>query len=374
MHGDSLKLLTRFLWVCLFIAILLFLSALLAWVFEHRGYEGSSIKSFWDGIWWAVVTIATVGYGDKYPITFPGRIVGILLIIVGYASLTFFTGLVASLFVEDRLKGAKGLKQIRAHNHVVICGWNNTGDFLLRALVEKNFPDTEICILANETAEFFERLESRYTSLSLRFVRGEATQEETLRRASVQTASQVIILADHILDRSAADDRSIIIANAVHFLIKKDKITVQLINLENRNMLLRLGITNTIIWDDIGGYILANHVSDQNSIAVYYQLAKDSINRIYTKKILDHFVGKSFGELFDELYQDQGKILLGLMNKEPELEMSSIFAADSSGIDQFIQYALAKSKRIVQEEQNKIRWNPPRDSIIQSNDYAILMA
>jgi len=62
------------------------------------------------------------------------------------------------------------------------------------------------------------------------------------------------------------------------------------------------------------------------------------------------------------------------MNKEPELEMSSIFAADSSGIDQFIQYALAKSKRIVQEEQNKIRWNPPRDSIIQSNDYAILMA
>jgi hypothetical protein len=62
------------------------------------------------------------------------------------------------------------------------------------------------------------------------------------------------------------------------------------------------------------------------------------------------------------------------MKKEPELEISSIFAADSSGIDQFIQYALTKSKRVIQDEQNKIRWNPSRDSIIQANDHAVLMA
>gem|GEM_PF-6901420 len=115
-------------------------------------------------------------------------------------------------------------------------------------------------------------------------------------------------------------------------------------------------------------------MSDQNSIAVYYQLAKDSINRIFTKNIPEHFVGRSYGELFDEFYKDHGKILLGLMKKEPELEISSIFAADSSGIDQFIQYALTKSKRVVPDEQNKIRWNPSRESIIQANDHAVLMA
>lgn len=373
-HSDSQKLFTRFLWVCLFISLLLLVTSLLAWIFERNGYESSSIRSFWDGIWWSVVTIATVGYGDKYPITFPGRIVGITLIIVGYASLTFFTGLIASLFVEDRLKGAKGLKQVRAHNHIVICGWNNTGDFLLKAMIEKNVQDTEICILANESPDFFERLESRYSSLSLRFVRGEATQEEALRRASVPTAAQVIILADHLLDKSNADDRSIIIANAVHYLVKKDKITVQLINTENRNMLQRIGICNIIIWDDIGGYILANNVADANSLMVYCQLAKDTQTRITTRKINDSYYGKTFGELFDYYYKEHGKLVIGLLNKEPELEMSSIFADDSSGIDQFIEYALSKSKKHLQEEKSNIRWNPPRESTVQPNDHVIILA
>lgn len=374
LHGDSQKLLTRFLWVCLFITILLLVSALLAWFFERKGYEGSSIKSFWDGIWWSIVTVATVGYGDKYPITFPGRIVGITLIIVGYASLSFFTGLIASLFVEDRLKGAKGLKQVRTHGHIVICGWNKTGDFLLKAMLEKNLQNAEVCILANETPEFFERLESRYPSLTLKFVRGEATQEETLKRAAVPGAAQIIILADQQLDRSAADDRSIIIANAVHYLTKKEKITVQLINTENRNMLQRIGISNIIVWDDIGGYILANSISDLNSLSVFCQLAKDKDNRLCTCKIQDSFIGKSYGELFDYFYHEHSILLMGLLNKEPELETAAIFTADSSGIDQFIQFALAKSKRIIQEEKSNIKWNPARDSLVQTNDHAILLA
>ncbi|MDD4310525.1 MAG: potassium channel family protein, partial [Candidatus Cloacimonetes bacterium] len=179
--AENQKLVFRFLWVFLFIALLMLLSSFLVWLFERHGYEANTIKTFWDSIWWAVVTIATVGYGDKFPITVSGRIVGMLLITVGFTSLSVLTGLIASLFVEDRLKGAKGLKQIRSHNHIVLCGWNNTGNFFLKALLEKNLQETEICILANETPEFFERLESRYPTLPLSFVRGEATQEEALR-------------------------------------------------------------------------------------------------------------------------------------------------------------------------------------------------
>lgn len=134
---ENQKLLLRFLYVCLFIGILLLISAALVWLLEYRGKGANTIESFWDGIWWAIVTAATVGYGDKYPVTQLGRLVGMLLIIIGFASLSVFTGMIASLFVEDRLKGARGLKQLHLSNHIVICGWNNTGHFFLSALIEK---------------------------------------------------------------------------------------------------------------------------------------------------------------------------------------------------------------------------------------------
>lgn len=373
LRSENRRLVIQFLWVCLLIFALLYLSALLAWIFERNGQGSNTITSFWDGIWWAIVTVATVGYGDKFPITYPGRLVGIILITVGFAALSVFTGLIASLFVEDKLKGAKGLKQIRTHDHVLICGWNNTGDFLLKAMLEKNMQNIEVCILANETPEFFEHLESCYPTLSLRFVRGEATQEETLKRAAVSSAGQVIILADQNLSRASADDRSIIIANTIHYLVKKEKITVQLINTDNRTMLQRIGISNIIVWEDIGGYILANNIVAQNNLSVFYNLAKDPESHLQSCKIQDNYLGKSFGELHDWFYRDQGQILLGLLTLEPELDIAAIFTDDNAGVDQFIKAALSKSNRLLTEEKSNVRWNPSRDTLIQANDYAIVL-
>lgn len=373
LNAENQKLLLRFLLVCLFIAILLFLSAFLVWFFEYKGNDSSTIRSFWDGIWWAIVTIATVGYGDKYPITHPGRVVGMILISVGFVSLSVFTGLIASLFVEDRLKGAKGLKQIRLHNHIVICGWNNTGHFFLKALIEKSMQNTEVCLLMNETPEFYESIESSHPSLSLSFVRGEASQEDALKRANVQAAAQVIILADHYLERSAADDRSIIVANAVHYLVKKDRITVQLINTENKHMLQRIGISKILIWDDIGGYMLANNVLDPNNLNIYTQLVKDADPHFCTCKIADSFLGSTYGEVYDRFFKDKGQILLGLMKTEPELELDSIFDDNASAIDQFIKATLSRSKKLYKEDKSSIRFNPPRETIIQENDQAIVL-
>ncbi len=61
----------------------------------------SNIRTAEDAIWWAIVTISTVGYGDKFPVTNLGRMVGIFLIIVGVGLFGVFTAYIASLFVYD---------------------------------------------------------------------------------------------------------------------------------------------------------------------------------------------------------------------------------------------------------------------------------
>jgi voltage-gated potassium channel len=59
-----------------------------------EGGEGASIHSFADALWWAVVTITTVGYGDMVPVTLVGRAVAFVLMLGGIA---FFSGMTANL-------------------------------------------------------------------------------------------------------------------------------------------------------------------------------------------------------------------------------------------------------------------------------------
>jgi voltage-gated potassium channel len=51
----------------------------------ERYAQGSNIRSFGDSVWWACVTMATVGYGDYYPVTVPGRVLAVVLMIGGVA-------------------------------------------------------------------------------------------------------------------------------------------------------------------------------------------------------------------------------------------------------------------------------------------------
>ena len=56
--------------------------------------------SLWDAIWWAVVTVTTVGYGDVYPTTVQGRIVAMVVMLVGIGFLSVLTATIASHFVK----------------------------------------------------------------------------------------------------------------------------------------------------------------------------------------------------------------------------------------------------------------------------------
>lgn len=49
----------------------------------EQGAPGATIHNLFDALWWATTTVTTVGYGDKVPVTVPGRVVGILLQIIG---------------------------------------------------------------------------------------------------------------------------------------------------------------------------------------------------------------------------------------------------------------------------------------------------
>ncbi len=66
----------------------------------ERAVEGSNIKNFGDGLWWAITTVTTVGYGDRYPTTTEGRLLAVGLMIMGISLMGVITASVAAWFVK----------------------------------------------------------------------------------------------------------------------------------------------------------------------------------------------------------------------------------------------------------------------------------
>jgi voltage-gated potassium channel len=84
----------------------LFVGAWLVLLFEENA-KGSNIHSYPQALWWAIVTVTTVGYGDRYPVTEGGRAVAVVLMLVGIGLIGVLTATVASVFIKEHTDANK---------------------------------------------------------------------------------------------------------------------------------------------------------------------------------------------------------------------------------------------------------------------------
>ncbi len=89
----------------LLIALLVLVASSIA-ILEFEMPEGGNIASAEDAMWWAVSTMTTVGYGDRYPITSEGRLVAVFLMAAGVGLFGTLSGAVASWFLSPATKEA----------------------------------------------------------------------------------------------------------------------------------------------------------------------------------------------------------------------------------------------------------------------------
>ena len=88
----------------LFIAILVLEFGSLLMLRLEANVEGANIDTASDALWYIIVTMSTVGYGDQYPITNPGRVLGTVIIVVGVGIFGTLTGYLANLFLSPAAK------------------------------------------------------------------------------------------------------------------------------------------------------------------------------------------------------------------------------------------------------------------------------
>ena len=89
----------------IFLAIVVLEFASIFVLVTERDDPNANIKTASDALWWAYVTVTTVGYGDKYPVTSSGRIVGVLLMTIGVGLFGVITGYLANAFLKPKSAG-----------------------------------------------------------------------------------------------------------------------------------------------------------------------------------------------------------------------------------------------------------------------------
>ena len=110
-----------FLKVIAILGLLLLSVGALVWWFEHKRnpqqFGGGPAKGIGSGFWWSAVTMTTVGYGDKAPVTFAGRVVGLFWMFAAVMVISSFTAAITSSLtvsqLESPVKGPQDLPKVR---------------------------------------------------------------------------------------------------------------------------------------------------------------------------------------------------------------------------------------------------------------------
>ncbi|WNS80459.1 ion channel [Domibacillus sp. DTU_2020_1001157_1_SI_ALB_TIR_016] len=171
--------------------------------------EPETFTSPFDGLWWTMTTVATVGYGDLSPVSVSGKIFAMLLYVFGIGLMTVLIGkAIDTLSARKRLK-EEGRLTITREQHIILINWTNRARITLLELLD-TFPD--ICIVIMDETE----AKTPFLHERVDFVKGAPASEQTLRQANFLKAKSIMIFSpDHAPNASTADGLTLLIASSI---------------------------------------------------------------------------------------------------------------------------------------------------------------
>ena len=168
------------------VAVFVFLTSWLGmWLSEPAGSEIVLPGTYW---WYFVVTSATVGYGDFFPVSTGGRVVGLYVIVGGIVTLTLLFTQLANALQSVRGKRLRGVVALDLSDHVVLLGyWPGRTERIVAELTADGRLQVALCAW-DDVAE-----NPLPDKPAVHFVRGDLAQEDVMTRVCVQRARTAVI-------------------------------------------------------------------------------------------------------------------------------------------------------------------------------------
>lgn len=256
------------------------------------------IAGFDDALWWSIVTLATVGYGDISPVTHLGRLIAILTMVLGVGVLGTLAATLATALIELRDRARRGLRSWNMKEHLLVLGWNSKSAAALEDFrLDPRYGEMGIVVVADLP-------ESPFEDGSIRFVRGDATRKEVLTRASAAHASAAMVFADDPTD-PRSDHHTALVILGLRRMSETMKIGAELVDSDNHEQFKQVGCDAVIDFGHLGALLLVRGIQDVGVTEVVEDLLsnKDG-SELFRVVVPEAFVGKTWRELAIALVEE----------------------------------------------------------------------
>lgn len=271
--------------------------------------EPETFPTLFEGIWWAIVTAATVGYGDYTPVTTVGRLFALLVILFGIGVVSFFVTSFASSTITTRNALMYGEISFKKKNHFVVIGWNERSKNVI-VQTQKANPRQEIVLIDSTLRQCPLKTEL------VHFIRGNPIEDYTLKRANIEFAHTVVITADFHIPESEADSKSIVTLLAIKGLNPDIYSVVEILTPRQKNNCIRAGANEIIETSLLSGLALYNSTLFHGVTKIIYQLLDHQYEHMLLyEDIPISLVGKSFKECVDT-FENKDSLIIGLNRKD----------------------------------------------------------
>lgn len=288
------------------------LSVVSGFVIHHL--EKEAFPTWFDGVWWAIVTIFTVGYGDFAPQSVPGKLVGIALILLGTGFCAYYMVLFATEMISKQYRKVKGEEAASAQGHMIVIGWNERAKHVVSQMRVLQ-PSLDI-VLVDETLPLLPK-----TFQHLQFIKGCPHHDRSLLKANIRAAHTILITADKEKSESSADTQSILTILTAKGLNKDIYCIAEMLTSEQIHNARRAGVTEIIEGNKFTSYVFTASLLFPSISGVLSTLYNEiTANKLQLMEVPRKKIGETFTTCSHELLK-KNILLLG-MKRDGQYEIN----------------------------------------------------
>lgn len=289
------------------IALIVYFVLITALIHFERHSDQSVLTDYTNAIWYSVVTLTTVGYGDVYPTTIFGRAVGYVFIFLSLGMYGILIGEITTIMsnIKENIKlGYKGTDFVQ---HTVIIGWNDFGKQVTDQLTGV---DRQVAVITNNR-DNIDTIKEKYEGQGVFTLFSDFQNFDLFKNVNISQSTTVFINLD--------DDTE----KLVYLLDIKKKFPKQdyVVTLDNGNLketFISAGARYAVSKHDVASKLLASYMFEPD-VALYSEsimsFAKHDADYDIKQFLVtpdNTYLNKLYNDVFFELKQKYNSILIGI--------------------------------------------------------------